>query len=1041
VNRNSKNIFLLTFLLCLLSFPLLAQYIEEKFDELTVTVANCVLQDANGFMWIGSQEGLLRYDGYKLKKYRNIPFDSTSLSANWVTSLAEDKSGNLWVGTMSGLNYFNQITEQFTQFNTLDKNDSTLSSNSISKIIVDADGSLWIGTGDGGLFYARRNNNTNLVFKNYNFNEALDLNNLDEKIWIWDICIDKTGFIWVGTDYGLIKLNQSTGKIIRYKYDPNDPTSLCHNTIRSLYADSLGNIWIGTGSEFTKRGGGLNIFNIQSEQFVMFKKNSGEFSDIFSDRVFPIMIDSKDILWMGSANLGLVSLPYFELLNSQTPNFSLAKRHNLYGIQSIYEDHLGNIWFAKLFGRKLYKYDRYKNPFVWYHRTDGNLNTMSSSGIETIFIDRSQNIWFGHSSTGLDMYNSKTNVYKNYLPRSNDPNYLNEGIVCGIQEDNDGYLWIATINDGIYQMDPIKETFKKILLKNEESNGRQINLIRLMLMSKAGNLYIGTIENGLFLFNPQNKSIKSIDINSEGAEKVNVSSLFEDKEETLWLGTMDDGLYEIQFIDEKIKNVQHFIHKPSDHNSLSYNQICDAIRPTKVDTNSLWIATGNGLNRLDLQTKTFTHFYEKDGIPDNYVLKVLEDNQGNIWAACAYGIGRYDIKSGLWKSYGIGDGMPFETFGGCRQNTAKGEDGQLFFSGGSGTIGFYPNQIKDNPIIPPVYFTDFKIFNESVKLDTSILFKKVITLSHNQNAFSFEFVALNYTNPEKNQYAYKMEGFHDDWIYSGTEHTASFTNLDPGDYVFRVKGSNNHGIWNEEGTSILIIITPPWWATWWFRVIILLTIIGIGYSIYRYRVNKLLEMERLRIQIASDLHDDIGSALTKIAVHSEIIRTTSEKEKVSRSSQKIGSMSREIISTLSDVVWSIDSRNDTVGDLIDRMRDYIETVFPAGSIHIDFQTKGMHFDQKVEQSLRQNIYLIFKEAVNNAAKHSGADEIRISLINGDGKFKMEIADNGTGINEEEKQKGHHGIENMELRAKRINGELIIENLEKGTRITLIAKNI
>ena len=189
------------------------------------------------------------------------------------------------------------------------------------------------------------------------------------------------------------------------------------------------------------------------------------------------------------------------------------------------------------------------------------------------------------------------------------------------------------------------------------------------------------------------------------------------------------------------------------------------------------------------------------------------------------------------------------------------------------------------------------------------------------------------------------------------------------------------------------------------------------------------------------LHDDIGSALTKIAVHSEIIQTTSEKEKVSRSSKKIGTMSREIITTLSDVVWSIDSRNDTVGDLIDRMRDFLETVFPAGSIHIDFQTKGLHFDQKVNQTLRQNIYLIFKEAVNNAAKHSGADEIHISLINGDGKFKMEIADNGTGINEEEKQKGHHGIENMKLRAKRINGELTIQNLAKGTRVILIAKNI
>jgi signal transduction histidine kinase len=220
---------------------------------------------------------------------------------------------------------------------------------------------------------------------------------------------------------------------------------------------------------------------------------------------------------------------------------------------------------------------------------------------------------------------------------------------------------------------------------------------------------------------------------------------------------------------------------------------------------------------------------------------------------------------------------------------------------------------------------------------------------------------------------------------------------------------------------------------------LLLTILGIGYSVYRYRINKVREVERLRIQIASDLHDDIGSALTRIAVHSEIIGTTTEKSKVLRSSKQIGTMSREIITTLSDVVWSIDSRNDTVGDLVDRMRDFLETVFPAGSIHIDFQTKGLHFDQKLEQPLRQNIYLIFKEAVNNAAKHSGADEIKISLINGSGKFKMEITDNGKGMDEEEKHKGHHGIENMKLRAERISDELIIKH--RRNKCSSITKNI
>ena len=378
----------------------------------------------------------------------------------------------------------------------------------------------------------------------------------------------------------------------------------------------------------------------------------------------------------------------------------------------------------------------------------------------------------------------------------------------------------------------------------------------------------------------------------------------------------------------------------------------------------------------------------------------------------------------------------------------KRKNGQLVFGGSNGFIIFHPDSIRENKLPPRIVITDFQIFNKSVTpgenspLEKSISESDKIYLNHYQDVFSFEFAVLDFTSPENNKYAYKMEGVDPDWVYTdASKRFATYTKLEPGNYIFRVKGCNNDGVWNEEGTSLSIIILPPWWATWWFRVIMFISILGIVYSIYRYRLNKVLAMERLRVQIASDLHDDIGSALTRIAVHSEVIGTTTEKSKILRSSKQIGTMSREIITTLSDVVWSIDSRNDTVGDLIDRMRDFLETVFSAGSVRIDFQTKGLHFDQKVNQTLRQNIYLIFKEAVNNAAKHSGADEIKISMINGDGKFKMEIADNGTGIGTVDKHVGHHGLENMQMRAKRIGGELRIKNLERGTSVTLVAKNI
>lgn len=1031
------------FLVIFITLPSIGQSLEPKFDQLTMAIPNCVLQDINGFIWIGAQEGLIRYDGYKLKKYRNIPFDSTSLSANFVNALAEDKYGNLWVGTFGGgLNYFDQRTERFTSFKLESKDDSTISSNSISKIIVNKNGSLWVGTMDCGLFYVIMNNTAKLKFTHYNLKDSYHQKDSTEKIWIIDLYVDNVNCLWIGTKiHGLKKLNTATGEITHYIHDPNNPKSLSHNSVSSICVDSLGNIWLGTGEETIKDGGGLNMFDRQTEQFIHFRHNPKDPTSLFSDQVYPLLIDSKGVLWMGfPPNKGIASIPISELLNNKKPDFSLSHRYWLNFIQSIYEDRLGNIWFAQ-FGRRLYKYDRQKNPYLWYHRDEAKSNTMSSSGVTCIYIDRSQNIWFGHQTSGLDKYNLRTGLYTNYLPHPNDSNSLNAEWITGIYEDRGGFLWIATMTNGLYRLNPQKGIFQRYGTEPGELNDLKSVIYYMILLSKTGKLWISSMGKGLIFFDPVIHQSRHIDINSNKIEDEKVISMFEDQDGTIWIGTNEEGLYGIHIENNKISKVEHYSHNPSNRNSLSYNSVNDVIRPTILDSNALWIATDNGLNRFDLQTKSFTHFFEKEGIPDNFILKVLEDNQGNIWIACAIGIGKYDMKTRKWKSYGMGDGMPFETFGGARQNTAKSRDGQLFFSGGSGTIGFYPEQIKDNPIIPPVRLTDFKIFHESVKLDTAIQFKRTITLSHDQNAFSFEFAALNFTSPEKNKYAYKMEGFHDNWIYIGNERTASFTNLDAGEYIFRVKGSNNHGIWNEKGTSLIIIITPPWWATWWFRTITLLTILGIVYSIHLYRLNRVRELERLRIQIASDLHDEIGSALTKIAVHSEIIGTTTEKTKVAASSQKIGNMSREIITTLSDVVWSIDSRNDTVGDLIDRMRDFLETVFPAGSVHIDFQTRGLHFEQKITQALRQNIYLIFKEAVNNAAKHSGADEIKISLINGDGKFKMEIEDNGTGIGTIEKHSGHHGMENMQMRAKRIGGELRIERPEKGTCVVLIAKNI
>ena len=1022
--------------------PLQAQFVEPEFEHIPIALSFCFLQDSNGFLWVGSQEGLARYDGYNLKYYTNIPFDSTSISNNWVSVIKEDNKGNLWVGTWGGgLNYFNQRTENFTRFLQETNNSKTITCKNINSLILNDDGTLWLGTQERGLLYMSFDSSGEAIYKPYDFSSAEDITQKERDNYIWSLLKDREEKLWIGTmENGLIYFDPDTENFEHYKFDTDNPNGIRSNLVTSICEDDSGTIWFATGHTLSEiPGTGLGKFDPKAKTFRYYNHDPNDPASICSDSPFDLFIDRSQTLWIGSIDNGLCSIELEQMHNDSKPIFTKYKNLGLSDIISIYEDRLSNIWVGS-WALYICKYDRQQNPFIWYRHIPGNPNSLSGYGVACIYVDRDGKIWFG-SNFGLTKFDPKTGIYKRYIYDSNNPNSISSNWVDAICEDNDGLLWFGTFDNGINIFNPSDESFEYIKADPDNKFGLRSDKIRFLQKTNSGDIWISTWNQGLQLYEQENKQFKFFDVDSSTSNDEATSILYIDSQGTLWIGTMNNGLYGVTLENKQIKKIKHYVHNPTDRNSLSNNFITDIIQSKVTGKNTLWIATNVGLNKLDLNLDTFTHYFKKDGLPHDFVLQLLEDNVGNIWASTANKLCVYNVQTGKFNSYGEDDGLPFTGFSGARQNTAVTHDGQLLFGSGSGALGLYPEEIINDPIYPQIRLTDFKIFHKSTKLDTSINFKKIINLSHDQNMFSFEFTDLRFSNSRRNQFAYKLEGLYDDWIHIGYERVISFTDIDPGKYIFQVKGVTNDGVWNETGASIVLIIAPPWWATWWFRIIMFITVIGIGYSIYRYRVNKLLEMERLRVQIASDLHDDIGSALTRIAVHSEIIQTTKEEEKVSRSSQKIGSMSREIITTLSDVVWSIDSRNDTVGDLIDRMRDFLETVFPAGSIHIDFQTKGLHFDQKVEQSLRQNIYLIFKEAVNNAAKHSGADEIRIKMINGDGKFNMVIADNGAGINEEEKQKGHHGIENMELRAKRINGELIIENLEKGTSVKLIAKNI
>jgi signal transduction histidine kinase/DNA-binding response OmpR family regulator/streptogramin lyase len=820
-----------------------AQVVEPKFETFSATIVHAFHHDSQGFIWIGSQEGLLRFDGYTYKPYSYTPFDSNSLSNDWVFDIEEDHLGNLWIGTFGGgLNYFDQKTEKFTRFSgTTEKNQNS----HITKIIVNEDGSIWFSGSMHSLTHLKLDLDKKPHYTHYDFSNEPVAKSFPTKNTALTAHKDKQGIIWIGmATEGLIRFDPVTEEIIQYKHDPENNQSISHNTISSICEDDSGNIWIGTGHpNISRHGAGLNLFNRRTKTFKHFKHDWSGKNSICSNNICQLLIDNTGIMWIGTWNNYINTVAVKELLSEEEPFFRHHKNLKRPVIESLYEDRYGNVWIG-LMNRESHKFDRQQNSFALFSRNENYPNSLTQTGTWTVYADQSGKMWFG--TNGVDVYDSETGNFKHYYYDRQDTTGLSSNMISGIQENPEGNVWIATWHDGINILIPESGIFKHMKNNPNDSMGLGSNTIQHLLARPNGDFWIATQNVGIQLYERKTGNFYTFDLDPETHEDFIFSNLCEDRSGTLWIGTSNNGMYSLRLDKHLNPEIVHYYNDPQNLSSLSCNDVSDIIQPSVIDTNTLWIATKAGLNRFDLETKSFKHFYRKDGLAANLILKILEDNQGNLWCTTPHGISVYNIKTGKILSFGRGDGMPFDSFGGFRQNAAKDLDGRLYFAGGNGVLSFLPEDIRQNPNIPPIRITDFSVFPKHVELDTAIQYKRSIVLDYNQNMFSFDFAALNFTNPEKNQYAYKMEGLIDDWIQIGTERTASFTNLDPGEYVFRVKGSNNHGVWNEEGTSVKVIILPPWWRSSWAYIAYFILVLSVLYALRQYD----LKRQRLKHQLA-----------------------------------------------------------------------------------------------------------------------------------------------------------------------------------------------
>ncbi|GAA4449822.1 hypothetical protein GCM10023189_09530 [Nibrella saemangeumensis] len=476
---------------------------------------------------------------------------------------------------------------------------------------------------------------------------------------------------------------------------------------------------------------------------------------------------------------------------------------------------------------------------------------------------------------------------------------------------------------------------------------------------------------------------------------------------------MDNGLSRL---DPKTGKAVTYKAKRNDPRSLSSNRIW-TIHVDRQDR--VWIGTRDGLNLFDRRTNTFTQFHQKDGLPHEEVLKILEDRHGNLWLSTPMHISKFDPVKRRFYTFDASDGtgtIPFFDRSGC-----VAPNGQMYFGKFSGFTTFHPDSIRTNTFVPPVVLTAFRKGEKVTYFEKPLSELNEIVLPHEQNNISFEYAALNYSQPHKNQYAYQLVNFENDWVHAGTRRTVSYTNLDPGEYVFRVKGSNNDGVWNEQGTSIRVVILPPWWHTWWFRLLASIALVGLLYSVYRYRINQIRREQQLRDQISRDLHDDVGGILSGISFYSEAARQMHQQGRYSDSYAlllKIADNARTTIERMSDVVWSMRSDTDNAFKLAQRLESFGRELLSPLGIELVCQTDPNLASLKLAPDAVRNLYLVGKEALHNAAKYAQATEVHLNVCQQGGKVLIFVKDNGQGFDPATAVLGN-GIESMRKRAEAI----------------------
>jgi len=818
-------LFILIFLISLHPPILLqAQTPTPRFTRLTSeqglssNVVRCILQDSQGFMWFGTQDGLNRYDGYTFTVYRHLRSDPASLSNNTITALYQDYSGTLWIGTTAGLDSFTGDDAGFTHYPAVGEE--------IGAIFEDATGILWIGTAGSGLF---RYDRAVGQFTQYMYDPAKSHNLSDDDVTA--IYEDRSGTLWVGTTYGgLNAFDRATEQFTPYRHGPTNPHSLSYDQVTTIYEDRSNVLWVGTGSDYEVAVGGLNASDDATGQFISYLHDSQDRHSLSNNHVRSVYEDQAGTLWIGTDD----GLNIFDCATNTFVSYhhDPLNPHSLSSgaITAIYEDHAGVLWVGTD-DEGINKYARAKEKFVRYQPDPLDSNSLSGAMIGALFEDHTGLLWIGVAGEGLDSLDRTTGQITHYSHDLDTPYSLSNNNVRALYEDHEGALWVGT-NRGLDRFDRATSRFMHYIYAPDDPESLSPGAVKAIMEDHTHTLWVATEEPGAinkfdraaetFIRYEHDPTNPDSFINTYG-----VRAIYEDRAGDLWLGTYNGLVH----FDRSTETFTRYRYDPADPHSLSHDFVW-SIYEDPVGT--LWIATAGGLNRFDRATGRFTAYTIENGLANDNVMGILAEEQGNLWLGTDGGLSRFDPRTKIFRNYDVSDGLVSnEIMLGAMHQSKSGE---MFWGTLDGFNAFYPAEVKDNPHIPPIVLTAFRKFDQVVEFDTPLADVEEITLSFRDNFFAFEFAALDYTDPAKNQYAYKLQGFDQDWIYCGSRRYASYTNLPPGEYTFHVKGTNNDGVWNEAGRALKVTITPPFWQTWWFRILAGAIGLGIVFAVVRARL-------------------------------------------------------------------------------------------------------------------------------------------------------------------------------------------------------------